>query len=295
MDRLVLSLFDGFQARLESGPSLVVSTKKAQALLAYLACSPTESHSRDKLAALLWGESSQQCARHSLRQTLYVLRATLNPLMPAILRGDSSGVSLDRSRLIVDALEFERLAQEDALEPLERAGALYKGDFLAGIGAGDQTFEEWLRDERDRLDTLAFDVYAKLLALQREAGLIAKAVRSARCLLAIDPMQEVVHRVLMRLFMTQGRPEAARRQYEMCARMLRQEFGAEPQAETKALLSEITSRRFASKPRAGLMVDESFDSVHGRRKPGGRISRNRRSVSCSGAAPNSRRSIRRQS
>jgi hypothetical protein len=73
--------------------------------------------------------------------------------------------------------------------------------------------------------------------------------------------------------------------------MLRQEFGAEPQAETKTLLTEITSRGFVRKPRVHLMVDEA-DSVHGRRKPGGRISRSRRSVSGSGAAPNSRRSMR---
>lgn len=295
MDRLVLSFLGGFQARLESGPSVVVPTKKAQGLLAYLACSPTEGHSRDKLAALLWGESDQRCARHSLRQTLFVLRSTLDSVMPSIFRSDAGSVSLDRSRLIVDALEFERLSQEDALQPLERAGVLYQGDFLAGIGAGDQTFEEWLRDERDRLNELAFDVYRKLLALQRNAGLIAKAILSARRLLALDPLQEVAHRVLMRLYLTQGRPEAALRQYEKCARMLRQEFGAEPQAATKELLTDITMQRFAIKPRADLIVDEASDSAHGRRRPGGRISSSRRSVSCSGAAPNSRRNIRRQS
>lgn len=284
MDRLILSFLGEFQARLESGPSVVVPTRKAQALLAYLACSPLEGHSRDKLAALLWGDSEQSCARHSLRQTLFVLKKTLDPVLPSILRCDAGGISLDRSRLLVDALEFERLAQEGTPEALERSGNLYRGDLLAGIGAGDQAFEDWLRDERDRLNELAFDVFGKLLAYQWKAGLIAKAVRSARRLLIIDPLEEEAYRVLMRLHMTQGRREAALRAYEKCAQMLRQEFGAEPQAETKALLA-------VRKPRAALMVDAA-DHAHGLRGPGGRISRSRRSVSGSGAAPNSRRSMR---
>ena len=262
MDRLVLFFLGEFQARLESGPSVVVPTRKVQALLAYLACSPIEGHSRDKLATLLWGDTEQRCARHSLRQALLVLRKTLDPLLPSILPCNAGGISLDRSRLIVDALEFERLVQEGTPQALERAGVLYRGDFLAGIGAGDQTFEDWLRDERDRLNELAFEVYGKLLAHQWKAGLIAKAVQSAGRLLTIDPFEEETYRMLMRLHMTKGRRKAALRAYEKCAQMLRQELGAEPQAETKALLAEITSRRRVRKPRPGLEVDEAY-FVHG--------------------------------
>jgi DNA-binding SARP family transcriptional activator len=291
MDRLVLSFLGEFHARLESGPNVVIPPRKAQALLAYLACSPIETHSRDKLAALLWGDSEQRCARHSLRQALCMLRAALPEAAAAAIRAGTEDISVDRGRLLVDVLEFERLAQEGTPQALERAGVLYRGDFLAHIGAGDQAFEDWLRDERDRLNELAFDVYGKLLAHQWKAGLIAKAVLSARTLLIIDPLEEEAYRVLMRLHMIQGRREAALQAYEKCAEMLRQEFGAEPQAETKTLLTEITSRGFVRKPRVHLMVDEA-DSVHGRRKPGGRISRSRRSVSGSGAAPNSRRSMR---
>ena len=123
------------------------------------------------------------------------------------------------------------------------AGDLYRGDFLAGIAAGDQTFEDWLRDERDRLSELAFDVYGKLLAHQWKAGLLTKAVDSTRRLLAIDPLQEDAHQVLMRLYIAQGRLDRARREYDTCARMLRREFGVEPQPETKALLAEIAARR----------------------------------------------------
>jgi DNA-binding SARP family transcriptional activator len=236
LDRLVLSLLGGFRARLESGAHVAVPTRKAQALLAFLATSRTESHMRDTLATLLWGESTQECARHCLRQTLFVLRSRLEPLTPCLLRCDRSSVSVDRSRLCADVDEFERLALQDCAESLERAGELYQGDFLSGIGAHDQTFEDWLRDERDRLAQLAAEVYQKLLVHYRTRGMAEPAIRNARRLLALDPLQEVVHRALIGLYLAQGRPKAARHQYEACVRMLAREFGSEPEAETSQLL-----------------------------------------------------------
>jgi len=179
-----------------------------------------------------------------LRQTLLVLRSALDPVTPSILRSDSACVSLDRARLVVDAVDFEQLAAEGSPQSLEQAGALYQGDFLAGIDAGDQAFEEWLRDERERLYELAVEVYAKLLTFQREAGLTESAVRSAGRLLALDPAQEIVHRTLMRLYVILGRPRAALRQYERCARTLR-ELGTEPEEKTKELLRAISSARLA--------------------------------------------------
>jgi DNA-binding SARP family transcriptional activator len=65
MVRLTLTLLGGFQARLAAGPPLTLPTKKIQALLAYLALPPGREHSRDKLAALLWGDLSQGRARNS--------------------------------------------------------------------------------------------------------------------------------------------------------------------------------------------------------------------------------------
>src|SRR6266545_7128460 len=94
MGRLTLSLLGGFQARLDSGPPLVVPAK-AQALLAYLGTRPGQAHRRDKLAALLWSETSDQQARDSLRHALAALRKALpNPSAP-VLRIDGQTLALD--------------------------------------------------------------------------------------------------------------------------------------------------------------------------------------------------------
>ena len=60
---LELKLLGGFEARLQGGAALVLPTKKAQALLAYLALPLGQSHSREKLATLLWGDMQHAQAR----------------------------------------------------------------------------------------------------------------------------------------------------------------------------------------------------------------------------------------
>ena len=57
MAKLRLTLLGGFEARTDSGLSLAISRKNAQMLLAYLALHPTQTHLRDKLATLLWGDA----------------------------------------------------------------------------------------------------------------------------------------------------------------------------------------------------------------------------------------------
>jgi hypothetical protein len=74
MTRLCLTLLGDFQARLGPAPPLRLRTRKTEALLAYLALPIGQAHSRDKVAALLWGERSPHQARSRLRETLFVLR-----------------------------------------------------------------------------------------------------------------------------------------------------------------------------------------------------------------------------
>src|SRR5262245_6496289 len=252
MDRLVLSVLGGFGARLESGASVPVPTRKGQGLLAYLACSPASTHSRDSLATMFWGDLPPCHTRHSLRQTLFVLRAALAFPAPSLFRADSTSVSLDPEGVTADAVEFERLTAVDTARSLGQAVGLYRGDFLAGISGGTPAFEEWLRSEREKLRTLAIRACAKLADLQRTAGLTEQAIRTAQRALTLEPTEESVHRTLMRLHAEVGRPNAALRQYQQCARILESELGVEPDATTQDLLGRIFSSRKRSRRSAPL-------------------------------------------
>src|SRR5213594_3081806 len=132
MDRLTLSLLGGFEVRIEGGPPLAVATRKAQALLAYLALPPDRTHPRDKLAALLWGDSPPGPARNSLRQTLFVLRKALDGADAAlVVTGDT--ITLAAAAVQTDVGTFEQEITEGTPAALERAASIYRGDLLAGL------------------------------------------------------------------------------------------------------------------------------------------------------------------
>src|SRR5438105_13647785 len=105
---LRLVLLGGFHARQPSGDTLSLPTKKARALLAYLALRPGQAHPRDKLATLLWGDSADAQARTSLRQALAALRKAVAAI-PAALVVDGRTVGLDPASVEIDVGRFERL------------------------------------------------------------------------------------------------------------------------------------------------------------------------------------------
>ena len=151
MAALHISLLGGFEARLASGEALPLKGRKTQALLAYLAVGPGEPRSREELVALFWGDRGEEQARSSLRQSLSELRKALGEADHSPLIAGRDAVSLDTEAVDVDVTEFERLIDDGTPTALERAAELYRGDLLDGIGVHDPAFEDWLRDECQRL------------------------------------------------------------------------------------------------------------------------------------------------
>ena len=166
---LELKLLGGFEAQLQAGAALVLPTKKTQALLAYLALPLGQSHPREKLATLLWGDMQDAQARGNLRNALSRIKKTL-PKPRASLRFDGASVSLDPSAVDADVARFERLVADSSPDALGQVAALYRGDLLAGLVLAERPFEEWLTAERQRLHELAIQGLGRLLTHQQKAG-----------------------------------------------------------------------------------------------------------------------------
>jgi len=242
MARLNLTLLGGFQGRLGAAVPLTLPTRKSQALLAFLALPPGRSHPRAKLASLLWGGMREPQARSGLRQSLFTLRKAVDVEPPALLI-DGQTVALNPTSVDVDVVEFERQVAEGTLAALERAAALYRGELLEGLALQEAPFEEWILAERERLRELALEALAKLLRQQRATGATEAALQTALRLLALDPLQEPVHRAVMRLYVELGRRASALRQYQMCIGALQRELSVEPETTTKQLYQEILRQR----------------------------------------------------
>src|SRR5262245_45008963 len=243
MKPLIVTLLGGFEIRGTSGQFFSLPTKKTLALLGYLALRPGKAHPRDRLAALLWGNSADEQARKSLRQAMYVLRKALPGTVPAILLMEGETIAVNPVAVDVDAAVFERLVGEKMPDALERAITLYRGDLLEGFGLDEAPFEEWLSSEQERLRGLAVQAFTDVLAHHSTSGQTQRAIETGVRLLAMDASQELVHRALMRLYARQGRRGAALKQYQACVAALERELGTEPEPETKQLYQEILQRR----------------------------------------------------
>jgi DNA-binding SARP family transcriptional activator len=247
MARLTLALLGGFRATAGSGTRLSITSKKARALLAYLALRPGQRHSRDHVAGLLWGDVDEAQARQSLRQTLLSLRRSLPRSRPPILLTESDDVAV-AAVVEVDVPRFERLASRAQPAALVQALALYRGDLLSGFHLKEPRFQTWLQGERERLRGRAIEVLERLSTRQVGRGAIDAALQTGLRLLAMDSLQEAVHRALMRLYLQSGRTAAALNQYRICADALQRELGVEPDPATKTLYRQIGARETRSAP-----------------------------------------------
>lgn len=235
------------------GSPIEVDTRKAVALLAYLAVTG-EPRNRDGLVGLLWPEYDQSRARAALRRTLSSLRTALRGPWLAV-SGDVIG--LDRQGLDLDVERFRELLSgtgshgHDAggvcpacIEPLTEAVDLHRGDFLAGFSLRDALpFEEWQFFEAEGLRRELRTALERLVRGHEATGDYEPAIAHARRWLALDPLNEEAHRRLMVLYARGGERTAAIRQYRECVLVLDRELGVAPLDETTELCLAIEEDR----------------------------------------------------
>jgi DNA-binding SARP family transcriptional activator len=164
---------------LDGHPLSGFESQKVWALLIYLAVGADRPHGSDALASLLWPDQPDVDARNNLRQALANLRQVLGDRSAArpflLIARDSiqfnpaCDYELDVATFtaLLTACEshtHRRLGHcSSCVARMERAVALYRGDFLAELDVGDSApFEEWQLLHRERLYQRALDALAHL-------------------------------------------------------------------------------------------------------------------------------------
>lgn len=209
---LVLTLAREPAVRVAAGPWVALGDRES-ALLAWLAIEgPT---SRGDIARLLWPDSAPDAARSALRQRLFHLRRI-------------SGAPLvvgDRELVLAEGVEHDLAAADSVL-----------GDRPCRVGA---EFDAWLERQRgERRDRVRRALVARADAAEAERR-HGEALQVARELLALEPLSEHAHRRLIRLHYLAGERPAALLAFDRCERVLKDEVGVAPSAETLALLQTI--------------------------------------------------------
>jgi len=169
--------------------ALSIRSKKARALLAYLAMKPDYRARREELATLFWGDNPDASARHSLRQCLISLRQDLC-LASQILVVDRETIGLRAQFVSVDARSFMSLARSARPDQLTEAAKLWQGAFLPDLVLDIEEFDSWHRQEADRLSATAAEVFEVLCRSADVNGDRERAVAAAERLVALEPTRE---------------------------------------------------------------------------------------------------------
>ena len=231
------------------GAELEVDTRKAIALLAYLAIT-RRRESRDSLVGLLWPDHGQKRARAALRRTLSSLARAREA---GWLQIERDTVGLDHAEVEVDVDRFRELLAQSmthghpesevcpaCLPPLTEAVSLYRNDFLSGFGLRDSfAFDDWQYFQAEELRRELAGALEKLARGHGSAGEWEAAIAHARRRLLLDPLHEPAHRTLMQLYALSGERASALRQYRECVRILEKELGVAPLEETTLLYRVI--------------------------------------------------------
>ena len=209
--RIELQLTGAPAARVQ-GQEHVLATPDAL-LLAWLALEGATA--RERLAALLWPDSSPEAARNALRQRLFRLRKQLGG---EALQG---GVTLTLADGVVHDLGESTALLGDLALP------------------ENPELDAWLQRRRAAHRAAARRQLEHRIEALEAAGDSAAALPLAQQLIDADPLSEDAHRRVMRLHYLRGDRSAAMLAFDRCEQLLKHEVGTQPSQATLALLASI--------------------------------------------------------
>ncbi len=248
MHKLIAHFLGTFSIVLDGKPLEGFVSARARGLFVFLLYNAGTFFTRGYLATLLWPDLPQPRAMSNLRNVLFHLRKMFPPDAPLpflevtraqVVIHPVDGMHVD-AREFLDCWRRAERQEEDWLGLLERAAELYRGDLLEGFQAPkSETYEAWLRNEREHLHNIAIHVYTRLAAYYEQVGLYDRAIHYVQNLLRLAPWDVDVHMRLMRLFALQGNRARALAQYHTFLRIWKEEFNSGPPDEIRALYERL--------------------------------------------------------
>lgn len=221
------------------------TNRKALALLVYVANTTNGTETRQRLAGLLWSESSEEKARASLRQSVADLRAALGEAGGAVFLTDRHTVRISAGMLQSDATLLKQELKAGRIDPRLLESKRLCETFLAGFDDLDPAFQTWLTVQRQCLH----DEYVRLLEdLVRARPNLLTLKHAGVALLNLDPTHEIGCRAAIEASSRLGDVVGALRIYRDLWTLLEEDYGEEPSSETQSLIADVKMGRLSAMP-----------------------------------------------
>jgi DNA-binding SARP family transcriptional activator len=216
------------------------TSDRSLALIGWLALHPG-LHPRAGVAARLWPDTADVSARANLRTAVWNVRQAWGPAADAVLDGSRNTIGFRGEQLWVDAV--------DAL-PLE------DGELLPGID------DDWAHAARDEHRVRQLVALAAEADAAEQDGRHSDAVVFARRRCALAPLDETVHRDLLRQLEAAGDRAGAVVAARQFTEQLRRELGVRPSPATRAVQARL--RTAALEPPRSIRRDRDCSVGRGR-------------------------------
>ena len=246
---LKVRLLGGYNVKWDDKP-VVITSRPAQSLFAHLILTAGTYHRREKLAGLLWPDSSEENARDYLRHGLWRLRKAVENKSNegdnhSYILADDISVAFNADApyfldvAIIEKVDVDRATTDGLMEAL----SLYEGELLPGF------YDEWAILEREHLQAV-FEKKMECLVyrLQTEARWLEDLDWCERWI-SLGQTPEAAYRFLMMAHAARGDMSKVVTTFERCTKSL-SEFGVEPSEQTQILYKNLKSgkEKFEKEP-----------------------------------------------
>src|SRR5512135_476711 len=131
------------------GKRVVIPSRAAQSLFAFLILKAGTIHRREILAGTFWPDTSDEAARKNLRQELWRIRKAISAQQPAednyLLAAEFTLTFNREAEYWLDVEQIEKPSFD--LQALLSNLAVYEGELLPGF------YDDWIALERERIQT----------------------------------------------------------------------------------------------------------------------------------------------
>lgn len=224
-----------------------LSGKQARLALALLVHDRRPIH-RDRLADVIWDGELPDTWSASLNAIVSKLRRQLGRTG----LGARSVLTASGGTYAISLPTSSWVDTEDAIRRVDRAeGAMRHGDLAAAVSDATVASSilrrpflggvdgEWVSEVRHQLGTALYRSYVVLATGWIARGDHQLASSVAERAIELDPIRETAYRLVMEAELGRGDAGAALGAFDRCERIVREEFGASPSAETIALAERV--------------------------------------------------------
>ncbi|NMH73668.1 transcriptional regulator [Bacillus sp. RO2] len=224
---------------------------KAKELLEFFVTKRNKQLVKDEIFAALWPNVPEKTVQRDFKVALNALNNALEPVRkartdPFFIQREGNSYGLNPScGYVLDCSEFESYASSGleeqeparAITYLEKALALYKGDFLP-----DQKYADWCLNERERLLVYYLRCSEKLAQLLVARKEFDTAIQLCEKVIEKDPTWEEAYRLLMFCYYHKNNRSQAIKWFSKCKHYLESELGVEPMFSTKKMYDMVLGK-----------------------------------------------------